>query len=235
VVSAGALVLAGCSSSKSSNGGGETSEIQSGTQVTVAENSSVTTLNPFTATGYATYNSNVQYMTGTGWNYYDATPKLVKNTAFGTYKEISTNPLTIQYTLSKNAKWSDGVPVTAADMYLAYASDISKYNNAKGVNFGGINAGSGLDLITQLPKVSNGGRTFTTVFDKPYVDWEVSLITPVIPAHILWQEAFPGQKMSNTKAAAAVQTAITSNDTAKLTTLAKTWNTAWNVTRLPSD
>lgn len=79
VVSIGALGLAGCTSSAKTNG--ETSEIQSGTSVSVAENSAVTTLNSFTATGYATYNSNVQYLTQATFNYYDSEPKLQKNTA----------------------------------------------------------------------------------------------------------------------------------------------------------
>ena len=232
-VTAATLVLAGCSaSSKSSK---ETSEIQSGTSVTVAENSALTTLNSFTATGYSTYNSNIQYLTQAVFNYYDAKPALVKNPALGTYKELSASPLTIKYTLKPTSKWSDGQPITATDLLLEWAASLTKYNSKDGVNFGGIGAGSGLDYVTKTPTVSDGGRSVTFVFSKPYVDWETAGINPNLPAHILYQEAFPGKKVTATQAAAAVQKAILTNDTATLKTLGTVWNTKWNVTSLPSD
>ena len=233
MLTVGALVLAGCTAGKTSTAEG--GEIQKGTSVTVAQNGAVTSLNSATATGYSTYDSNIQYMTQSTFNYYDATPKLVHNTRLGTYKELSANPLTVKYTINKGVNWSDGQPITAADLILTWGAFLSKYNNPKsGVNFGGIEAGTGLDYVTSFPTVSDGGRSATFVFSKPYVDWEVGGINPDLPAHTLWEEAFPG-KETGSKAAAAVLNAFKTNDTAVLKTLATTWNTKWNVTAMPSD
>jgi ABC-type transport system substrate-binding protein len=148
-------------------------------------------MNAFTATNYSTYNSNVAYLyQGVGFNYYDNSPKLVKNTAFGTYKKLSDSPLTIQYTINDGVKWTDGTPVDAADMILAWGSSITKYNDTKGVNFGSINAGSGLDYVTKVPKISNNNHTITITYDKPYVDWEIlPAITPNLSAAVVWEEA----------------------------------------------
>lgn len=235
VVGAGALLLAGCAGNTGSNNDeSESGEIQSGTSVTVAENSSVNTLNSYTATGYATYNSNVQYMTQATFNYYDADQKLQKNTDLGTYTKVSDDPLTVKYTLKDGVTWSDGQPITATDMMLNWASYLSKYNKGD-VNFTGINAGSGLDYVTQLPKISDGGKSITFVFSKPYVDWETVGLNPNLPAHILWQEAYPDQKVSAKTAAANVLKAIQTNDTGTLKTLADTWKNKWNVTSLPKD
>ncbi len=178
VVATGALLLAGCSTT-----GG--SEVESGTAVSVAQNGAMTSMNALTATGYSTYNSNVSYMFQSTFNYYDNTPKLVKNTKFGSYTVESKSPLTIKYTINDGVKWSDGTPVNASDLLLSWASSISKNNKDK-VNFGSIQAGSGLDLITKTPTLSDDNRSMTVVFDKPYVDWEhLTGLNPNLPAHIV--------------------------------------------------
>lgn len=229
-VTAAGVVLAGCSAPTGS-------EINEKTSMSVASNSAVTSLNPLIANQYSTYNSNVAYMyQGLGFNYYDATPKLQKNTMYGTYKKLSSDPLKVEFTLSKNAKWSDGTQINGADMLLQWVSNISKYNDPKGaVNFGSVNAGSGLDGITQVPVVSNGGLTTTFTFDKPYVDWEVSTFQPQLPAHVVYQEAFPDKKISNADADKAVTKAIQDNDTTTLAALAKAWSTKWVVDTMPTD
>lgn len=229
-VAATGVVLAGCSAPKGS-------EITEKTSLSIASNSAVTSLNPLVANQYSTYNSNVAYMfQALGFNYYDNSPKLVDNTKLGTYKQISANPLKIQYTINSDAKWSDGDPINAADILLQWGSSISKYNNPKsGANFASINAGTGLDGITQVPEISNGGKTVTVTFDKPYVDWKQSLLTPNLPAHIVYQEAYPDKKLSNADADAAVIKAFQDDNTAEITAMAKAWSTKWVVDSMPSD
>lgn len=224
----GALLLAGCSTA------GSTSEVVSGTSVSAAQNGAMTTMNALTATGYSTYNSNISYLFQSTFNYYDATPKLVKNTDFGTYTKVKSNPLTIKYTIRDGVKWSDGVPVNASDMLLAWASSISK-NNKGAVNFGSVNAGSGLDLITKTPKISDNNRSMTVVYDKPYVDWEpLTALNPNLPAHIVWEEAGIDKK-TGTNAQDALIKAIQTNNTADLAKLGKAWKTKWNFTTTPTD
>jgi peptide/nickel transport system substrate-binding protein len=227
VVAVGALALSGCSA-----GSGNTSEIVSGTSITVAQNQPFTSYNGASATGNTTYNTNITYMTQLGFNYYDSTPKLIKNTKFGTYKALSTNPLTIQYTVNKGVKWSDGTQVGAADMMLAWASGLSKYNDPKGVNFSAAGAGL-LDLVKDVPKVSNGGRTITIKYDQPYVDWEVNL-EPGLAAQAVYEEAFPNVKNGATADKDLIK-AFQTDDTAAITKIAQAWSTKFDMTSLPTD
>ena len=227
VVAASALVLAGCSA-----GGG--SEVVSGTSVGAAQNGAMTSMNALTATGYSTYNSNISYMFQSTFNYYDSSPKLVKNTQFGSYKVVSKDPLTIKYTINDGVKWSDGTPVNASDMLLAWASSITK-NNKGTVNFGSINAGSGTDLITKTPKFSDNDRSMTVIYDQPYVDWEpLTALNPNLPAHIVWEEAGIDKK-TGTDAQKALVKAIQDNNSADLAKVAKAWNHNWNFTSTPTD
>ncbi len=228
VIAAGALALSGCSA-----GSGDTSEIVKGTSITVATNSGFTSYNSLSATGNSTYNGNVTYMTNSWFNYYDATPKLVNNTKFGTQTLVKKSPLTIKYTINSGVKWSDGTPVTAADLLLDWASSISKYNDPKGVNFTSASAGGGLDLATATPKISSDGQSMTLVYSKPFVDWVNALPSTMLPAHATYKIAFPGTKPA--AAQKAIIKAISSNDTATMKKLAKAWSTGFDMTSTPSD
>jgi peptide/nickel transport system substrate-binding protein len=228
VVAAGALALSGCSA-----GSGDTSEIVKGTSITVATNSGLSSYNDNSGTGNSVYNGNITYMTNQWFNYYDNTPKLVNNTKFGTETLVKKSPQTVKYTINSDVKWSDGTPVTAADLLLDWASSISKYNDPKGINFTSAAAGGGLDLASATPKISSDGQSLTLVYSKPFVDWVNALPSAPLAAHAVYEEAFPG-----TKAAAAnkaVIKAIDTNDTATLKKLAKTWGTAFDFTSTPSD
>jgi peptide/nickel transport system substrate-binding protein len=225
-VAVGSLLLAGCSA-----GGG--SEIQAGTTLTVTQNSGVDTLNPNTGAGNSTYNQDVLYLTGSTFNYYDNTPTLQKNTKFGSYTVVSQSPLTIKYTIADGVKWSDGTAVDASDLLLDWVSSISKYNDPKGVNFASAAAGSGLDLVTDIPTISADKKSMTMVYSKPFVDWETALVLGV-PAHITYEEAFPGTTDAS-KAKDALVKAVQTDDTATLTKLATTWSTAWVGADTPTD
>lgn len=224
-----ALVLAGCSTGPGDAG----DSIQKDTSVTVAQNSAFYSNNPASGTGNSTYNSNITYMTTSGFNYYDDTPKLVKNEKFGTYTKVSDDPLTIKYTVNEGVKWSDGVQVGAADMLLSWASQQSKYNDEKGVNFAAAGAGL-LDLVSKVPAISDDGRSVTLVYDKPYVDWEVNFGIGAVAAHAAYTQAFP-DVTDGAKANDAVIKAIQDDDTASLTKIATAWGTKFDMTDLPKD
>jgi peptide/nickel transport system substrate-binding protein len=224
-VAIGALALAGCSA------GG--SEIQEGTAITVVQNSGVDSLNPNTSAGNSTYNQNPFYLASAGFNYYDSTPKLIKNEKFGKYEVLSQSPLTVKYTIADGVKWSDGAPVDAADLLLTWVSSQSKYNSEKGVNFTSALAGAGLDLVVDVPKISDDHKSLTLVYSKPYVDWELNLSVGV-PAHVVYEEAFP-EVTDAAKAKDALIKAVQGDDTAALTKIATAWSTAFNVTDTPTD
>jgi len=220
---AGAVILAGCTAPQS--------ELVSGTSLSVAQNSGFTSYNNGTAANNSTYNANITYMTNSAFNYYDASPKLIKNTKFGTYKVVSKSPLTIKYTIADGVKWSDGTAVDAADMLLGWAANISK-NNGKTVNFGSAAAGGGLDLVTKTPKISDGGKSLTLVYDKPFVDWETAF-TIGVPAHVTYQLAYP--KTSDADAKKKIIKAIDDNDTASLTKIAKAWSKGFDAVSMPKN
>jgi len=234
VAAAAALVLSACSGSTGGTGGGGGDTIAKGTAVTVAQNSSFSSYNSSSGNGNSTYNTNITYMTGSGlgFNYYDSTPKLLKNTKFGTYEKVSDDPLTIKYTVNKGVKWSDGVQVGAADLLLAWADGNSKYNSTDGVNFASASAGT-TDLIKDTPKISDDGRTLTVVYSQPYVDWELNLAVQPVAAHAAYTAAFPD--VTGTKANDAFVKAIQDDDTATLTKVATAWSTAFDWTDLPKD
>ena len=111
VVAAGALVLSGCTNPY-------TSEVIEGTSITVAYNDNFFNYNDDSSAGNNTANGNVRYMTSSDFAYYDATPELIRNTDFGSFEKISDDPLTVEYTINSNVKWSDGTDVDEADMLL---------------------------------------------------------------------------------------------------------------------
>ncbi len=75
-VAVGALILSGCAAPQS--------EIVEGSSLSVAWNQPFYSANGFTSYGNATANNNINYATYSGFNYYDNTPKLVKDTSLGT-------------------------------------------------------------------------------------------------------------------------------------------------------
>ncbi|MEO5590589.1 MAG: ABC transporter substrate-binding protein, partial [Gemmatimonadaceae bacterium] len=167
---------------------------------------------------------------------YDGTPKLVNNPKFGTMTLVKTSPLTVKYTINSGVKWSDGTPVTGADLLLDWAASISKYNDPKGINFASASAGGGLDLATKAT-VSSDGQSMTLVYSKPFVDWQVALpgggVGAPLAAHAVYNLAYPGTKPA--AANKAIIKAINNNDTATLKKVAKAWSTGFDMTSTPSD
>lgn len=242
-----ALLLTGCAPQ---------SEVVSGSSLAVAWNQPFYSYNSNTTYGNATANANIVYSTSSGFNYYNDVPELVKDESFGTYKKISDDPLTVEYTLSDSAKWSDGQPVTAADMLLSWVAVGGAYNDTEfdpseymDPDTGELNGEQptdviyfdsgadptnpqGLGLVTEVPKVSNNGKTVTLVYSSPYVDWELAFGVG-LPAHIIGKKALGIE--DSAEAAAAVQTAIETKDTEALAAISNFWNTGYNFTEMPTD
>jgi len=246
VASLSLLALAACSSGSSDNSSDD-SGINQETAVNVAWESPLTSVNTDDSiTGNATQNQTVTYLTNETFNYYDPELKLQKNTDFGTYEKTSDDPLTVKYTINKDATWSDGVPVTAADLLLTWAAtsgaentiegttdeegnDTTDYN--AGVFFSGVEPGAA--LVTKVPEISDDNKSITYVYDKPFGDWELQFTGPTVPAHVVAQHAL--SITDATEATDALTKAIQDNDAEKLKPIAKFWNTGFNFTKLPDD
>lgn len=245
VVAAGAIVLSGC-------GNPYTSEVVEGTEITTAYNSGFFHFNSNSSAGNNTANGNVKYMTETGFGYYNNTPEWVRNTDFGSYEKTSDDPLTVEYNITADAVWSDGVPIDEADMLLQWAAMSGNVNEAFAPA-----ATTGYNLVTAQPETED--KKITLVFDEPYVDWE--LIGPLgVSAHGTYALAFPDEytevqaaydtwkdsgeeadftaysdaaKAFAEDAKEAVVTAITDGDEEVLSALGDAWSNAYGYTTLP--
>ncbi|MEP6981189.1 MAG: ABC transporter substrate-binding protein [Nakamurella sp.] len=153
---------------------------------------------------------------------------LKPNTEFGTYKKTSDDPLTVEITIADGAVWSDGVPIDFDDVLLQWAA-------LSGTHPGGNDAdGNPVDLFAgastngfaelKMPEGKAGDKTYTWVFNTPYVDWEALVGTTFIPAHIVAEQA----GLSSADNGAELIKAIQDNDTAKLTKVGAFWSTGFD-------
>src|SRR5699024_2179383 len=87
--------------------------------------------NTDSSTGNATANTIVDYLMNDQVVYYDGDLNLVNDTGFVTQEKVSDDPLKVKYTINDNATWSDGVPVTAADLLLYWGAISGNFNTQK--------------------------------------------------------------------------------------------------------
>ena len=90
--------------------------------VVVAVASPFTSLNGGTAQGRAPGSTLVRGLAQSGFVSLDGDGSAVLDPSFGTVEKVSDAPLTVKYTIAKDATWSDGVPVTADDLVLEWAA-----------------------------------------------------------------------------------------------------------------
>ena len=194
-----ALALAGCT---------HEDRVVEGSRATVAVSGTLTSLNANSSFGRASsLNADVAYLTGSAFAYPDAEYGLVRDPSFGEAEVTARDPLTVRYTIAEDVTWSDGVPVTPADLLLAWAAnsgaldtpdvDIEPYVDQETgrlgelpedvVHFDGAR-GRGLELATQTPQLGDDGRSLFVHFDSFTPGWETAL-APGPPAHIVASRA----------------------------------------------
>ena len=232
------LVLTGCT---------PPSEVVEGTSVTVAVDQPFTSYNPNTTFGSATTaNSSVFSATHSSFVAYDDTPALVKDSSFGSYEVVSTQPLVVTYTVRDGIRWSDGTPIDASDLLLAWAANSTSLNDpeftpaqyideASGeftdefprdvVYFDGF-TGNGLQLVSQTPVIGDDGRSITLTFDEYFADWEL-VFDLGLPAHVVAGKALRIAEPEGAKV--ALIEAVQKNDRRDLARIARFWNSGFNV------
>ena len=133
---------------------------------------------------------------------------------------IRDSPLTVKYTISDDAKWSDGTPVTAGDFIVHWAAnnDTIKAEGAETPLFDSISFEQG-KYIPEAPEGEADGKEFTVTYPEPYADWEI-LISTALPAHIVAKEA--GMSFEE------LVTAAKEKDVEALTPAAEFWNDGWD-------
>jgi peptide/nickel transport system substrate-binding protein len=249
VVAAGVVLVV---ATAALSGCATTSLVVDGSTVTVASAQPFTSFNDQTTFGNTPANSGIVEATNAGFTYYDDQPALVRDESFGHYEIVSNDPFTVRYTIAEGVTWSDGEPVDAADLLLAWAAnsgqlntegfDPSRYTDAESGQFTDFPADvvyfdgasrSGLQHVSHTPQLGQDGRSITLQYDEFFVDWQLAFDVG-LPAHIVAEQAatFTATKDETAGALAkkAVIKAISDRDAAALAPLAAAWNSAFNST-----
>ncbi|MGV8884586.1 MAG: ABC transporter family substrate-binding protein [Microbacteriaceae bacterium] len=237
------MVLVGCTPQQ---------HVIEGSEVTVVADQPFTSANPATSYGNTATNRAIAYATNSRFVSYDADGNLRPDDSFGSYRVESKDPLVVTYTIANGVTWSDGVPVDAADLLLAWAANSGVFttegfapgsytDSATGlftddypddvVYFDGAPA-SGLENVTRTPTMGSDGRSITLTYDSYFVDWQLAFEVGM-PAHVVAERAWGGDDAVAAKAAAV--SAIQSADTGALAELSREWNTAFVLDSMPTD
>jgi len=103
------------------------------TTVSIVQSNALTGLNNGVTNMNLTFNTDVAYLSGAGFTYYNNKATLVDNTAFGTYKVVSQKPYKVQYTVNKGRVWSDGTPINGIDLLLTHVTASDAYSAIAGL------------------------------------------------------------------------------------------------------
>jgi peptide/nickel transport system substrate-binding protein len=175
--------------------------------VVLIESNALTSLNPLTPDTNLTFNTDVAYMTGMGFNYYDNKPALLTNEVFGTYSVVGARPFKVKYTVKPGRLWSDGTPITAVDLLLSHIINSGAYSKKAGLGdpsdtkvspvFNSVNYGGIYDThVKGLPILSGDRMSVTITYDSAIPDWAISGPSP-FPVHTLIALALGEKKLAS--------------------------------------
>lgn len=183
-----------------------------GTKVTVAWSGPLSSTNPAVLTGQTPANLDVAAMTRSRFGTM-VKGGFVPDASFGKVKIVDEKPFTVRYDLTKPT-WSDGVPLDAADLLLAWAAGSDKRAGFQVLP-------SGLAHGERVVDVDEFGRAVTVAFDQPVSDWRDAL-EPTVPAHVVGRLAFGIDDPMEAKQ--RVIEVVRDRDSQGLLQLAKAWN-----------
>lgn len=191
VVVAAALIAAGCSSSTGSSSSGRS--VTSGGSLTFALDEDVAGFNSLLAGDNEFVLTEILDQTLPRVFVVQPNLKPALNTEIVTSATVvKTNPQTVVYQINPKAVWSDGVPISADDFMYNWKAQSGnpKFKDVGGKPFLPVGT-SGYNQIASVTG-SNGGKTVTVVFSKPYGDWQAlfSQNNPLLPAHIAEKVGF---------------------------------------------
>ncbi len=92
-------------------------------------------------------------------------------------EQTKDSPQTIVYKIKKEAVWSDGTPISADDFIYNWTMQSGKDPTID------LATKTGYEDIESVTG-SDGGKTVTVVFKKPFAEWK-SLFSNILPAHIM--------------------------------------------------
>ncbi|HLX21221.1 MAG TPA: ABC transporter family substrate-binding protein [Gaiellaceae bacterium] len=197
-VAAAVLILSACgggssnSSGAASGGGTTTSAVKSGGSLTFALDEDIAGFNVLNASQAEFVTAEILDQVWPSVFIVQPSLKPVLDTDIVTSAKLTKkSPQTVVYTINPKAKWSDGTPINADDFIYNWQSQSgsSKFTDLGGKPYEPAST-SGYNQIQSVTG-SNGGKTVTVVFSKPFGDWK-ALFSPMIPAHISKKVGFNG-------------------------------------------
>lgn len=213
--------------------------------VVIIDSNNFSSLNPSHTDHNLVLNSNVAYMSGIGFNYYDDKPVLVENKTFGSYKIISRSPFRVKYTVNKGRVWSDGTPITGVDLLLTNVISNNQYSIDAGLGdpdsdtkkpaFESLSYSSTYNTLIKDVTLASDRMSVVIEWKKFFPDWEV-YAPGVSPTHAMVALA-EGKTKLGTNANNVVNKnkflrAYNSKDTEMLTKIGKVFSNSYNVTEV---
>ncbi len=217
--------------------------VQAGSSVDVAWTGELTSANAASTLGRTPGNLDVAAMTRAAFATVDADGEIREDPSFGTAAVVADRPFTVRYDLADGIRWSDGTPIDAADLMLAWLAssnalstpdvDPEALRGADGtielpeatVWFDVAEPG-GLVHAAEVPVRDDWARSIDVRFAQPVPDWRTALEVAV-PAHVLGERVFGLTDPMEAKQ--RVLDAIDRADPLVLSTLAAAWSSELSV------
>jgi len=218
--------------------------------VVAIESNTFTSYNNITPDTNIVINGDVQYLTGQNFYYYDDKLNIVPNSKLATWKvtKKKSNDFEVTYTVAAGRLWSDGVPITAADLLLWHVLSSSDYSKAAGLGdpagatggaFNSLNYGGVYDAhIAGIPTVSSDQMSITFKYDSKIPDYLLNGASFAQPVHALEALAAGGTALPTLAAGAAADAKfiadVNSKNTTALKAMGKVFSTGYNMTTVDS-
>lgn len=223
--------------------------------VTIVASNALTSLNPGTPDTNLVTNSDVAYLQGFGFAYYDNKRNLIRNTVFGTYDKAACPKVLadagakfcVKYTVNAGRTWSDSTPITGVDLLLSHVLASSAYSIKAGLGdpgnldttskfYSGGYGGTYDSHVIKEPLLSADKMSVTVGYDAFMPDWQIMGPGPS-PVHALVHMANGKTKLqgsvANADAKAAFLTAFkdgaAGNNNALLAKIGDVWSNDYNI------
>ena len=220
-----------------------------GPTLTIPTYNGLTSLNPNTVDGNLSINTQINHLQRSGFFYVGQHGELIANTTFGSATVVSNLPFKVRYTINEGRVWSDGVPITAADLLvhhitcsskysvvanLGSPSDTSKQPEFKSTCYGGVYD----QRVVATPTISSDKLSITVEYDKFFPGWAQASPMP-FPAHALVPISIGKLAKPDIAAAltfkAAFERAVVGYDRNALLAYAKAWSSGYNLTDISKE
>src|SRR5699024_9517559 len=185
--------------------------------------------NSVTTETNSVYNSVISSRLQSSFWYYGTDGTIYPDEDFGTYETVSEDPLTVEYTISDEAVWEDGTPITYNDFLFDWASnnppslfgeppaeDDPAYEDYVPA-FNSVAADWGI-YVPEGPEGEFNSKTFTVTYPEPYPDYEL-LVGGALPSHVAAEQS--GMTPEE------LVTAIKEKEVDKVKKAAEFWNEGW--------